>query len=127
MNRNQPDTSLPKTPAVVIYESNISQYGETPPTEVILYNPEGLTLTWDRDAGGQYRAYIEQYGEYPNFELRECATVTCMASQPGTMTAIQTYNAEIQVYTISGAGYQDGALIDSAFRITLYTNKAKFY
>lgn len=121
MNRIQPDTALPKRVAIAIYIANLTQTSTGAPVANVLYNNANLTLTWTRDAEGQYKANIDDYDSLTDFNLRLSGTVICQLTSPGgDVAAYPNTNNELTVLTRNAAAFQDGILLGAAFELKIY-------
>lgn len=60
MNANQPDISLPKTPAVQQYAAIVQQSSTDAPTLTVLQNTYPQTITPTRESTGQYKLTLSK-------------------------------------------------------------------
>lgn len=113
INKNQPDTTLPKTPKVKIYHALISQTGTAAPTVIILLNTLG-TITWGRTSAGIYTG--ECIGAFT-----ENKTSIIMGQRVGGMTMIRTDDDEvgIQTFDLTNAN-SDNILFETTIQINVY-------
>lgn len=125
MNRVQPDTTLPKTPAQLNYKASLTQSSTAAPVATELYNNGGIELTWLRDDVGQYSALITLKDGTEPADLSTCTIVTCQATLQDTTIVVypEIDQNKITLTTKAGVTYTDGLLSRAGFQLTIITSK----
>lgn len=121
MNRVQPDTRVPQTPAVYIYLVNVTQTGTSAPTVKVIQNNGNLTVTKARIGAGNYRFTFTDWAE-EEIDFSKCAAVFIQNTLPLSSVTTDVYGNIVNIKTNNG-GYVDDVLTDNTLEVRIYRNK----
>lgn len=121
MSNIQPDTTLPKTPAMGKYVALLTQTGTAAPVVVVIQNTTGKTWTWTRLGTGQYKA---------SPDTKPTANKVATLLTPSKATAAYynilrtlTETTELDYLTLittNGGAYADELLDSTTIQIEIY-------
>lgn len=99
------------------YVSKLSQTGINPPTEVIVYNDTGLTLTWQRVAVGRYQATWSTPVDSTKVTVNPMPT---FKNNPNILNVIAFANTGFQLCTNTTSAATDDVLQNTPIEIRIY-------
>jgi hypothetical protein len=116
-------TANPKSVAMGLshyYQAHVSkltQTGINPPTEVIVYNDTGLTLTWQRVAVGRYQATWSTPVDSTKVTVNP---MPIFKNNPNILNVIAFANTGFQLCTNTTSAATDDVLQDTPIEIRIY-------
>lgn len=121
MNRVQPDTQLPKYPAIATYIALISQSGTDDPIATELHNNTGGTVTWSRETTGVYTATVTNIiwtSETASISISQTTTDTIAISY-----ILNTTQAAIETNIGTTGAKSDNRIDKSVVQINIYNTE----
>tara|TARA_R110002012_G_scaffold109803_3_gene253979 strand:- start:37 stop:1182 length:1146 start_codon:yes stop_codon:yes gene_type:complete len=99
------------------YVCKLTQTGINPPTEVIVYNDTGLTLTWQRVAVGRYQATWSTPVDSTKVTVNP---MPIFKNNPNILNVIAFANTGFQLCTNTTSAATDDVLQDTPIEIRIY-------
>lgn len=120
MNRVQPDTELPKEPAVHTIIYRLTQSGTEAPFATVIYKHGTIYGTWTRNAVGHY--ILTVYSHPDAILALNCATYITGTVPGKLLTSWPSTNNTVSIFTYDSATgtAEDTVLQQSIFRLDIY-------